>query len=73
MKAYKVKKIITTVLIYIDLIVVAAVIIYPLLWIVGSSLNESAGISRSSVIPEKTSLVNFITLFTKVQLRKMVS
>jgi arabinogalactan oligomer / maltooligosaccharide transport system permease protein len=65
MKAYKIKKIVGTVLIYIDLVIVAAVIIYPLLWVVGSSLNASAGISRSSVIPEKTSLINFITLFTK--------
>jgi len=65
MKAYKIKKIVSTVLIYIDLVVVAAAIIYPLLWVFGSSLNESAGISRSSVFPEKTSFINFITLFTK--------
>ena len=65
MKAYKVKKILTAILIYIELIVVAIVVIYPLLWVVGSALNESSGISRSSVIPEKVSLANFKTLFTE--------
>jgi len=65
MKAYKVKKIVSTILIYIELIIVAVVIIYPLLWVIGSSLNESSGISRSSLIPEKASLANFKTLFTK--------
>jgi len=65
MKAYKVKKIVGGILIYLELIIVALVVIYPLLWVVGSSLNESAGIARSSVIPEKVSLVNFKNLFMK--------
>jgi arabinogalactan oligomer/maltooligosaccharide transport system permease protein len=65
MKAYKVKKIVSTVLIYLELIIVAIVIIYPLLWVVGSALNESAGISRSSIFPEKISLANFKKLFTQ--------
>jgi len=63
MKTYKVKKIISTVLIYINLIVVSIIVIYPLLWVVGSALNESAGISRASVIPEKISFENFKKLF----------
>ena len=65
MKAYQVKKVLTTILIYIELIVVAIVVIYPLLWVVGSALNEGAGISRSSIIPEKVSLENFKKLFTQ--------
>ncbi|MDR2701603.1 MAG: sugar ABC transporter permease [Spirochaetaceae bacterium] len=65
MKAYKVKKVVSTILIYIELIIVAVVVIYPLLWVIGSSLNESSGISRSSIIPEKVSLNNFKMLFTK--------
>ena len=65
MKAYKVKRIASTVLIYLELIIVAIAIIYPLLWVVGSSLNESAGISRSSIFPEKISLANFKKLFTQ--------
>jgi len=65
MKAYQVKKILTTVLIYIELIIVAICIIYPLLWVVGSALNEGSGISRSGIFPEKLSLENFKKLFTK--------
>ena len=65
MKAYKVKKVVSGVLIYLELIIVAVVVIYPLLWVLGSALNESAGISRSSLIPDNISLANFKKLFTK--------
>ena len=65
MKAYKVKKIVSTALIYINLILVAVFVIYPLLWVVGSSLNPSAGINRSSIFPETISLDNYIRLFTE--------
>jgi arabinogalactan oligomer/maltooligosaccharide transport system permease protein len=63
MKAYKIKRIVSTILIYINLIVVAIMVIYPMLWVVGSALNESAGIARPSVIPEKITLENFKKLF----------
>ena len=65
MKIYKVKKIATDVLVYAELIIVAVIIIYPLLWVVGTALNESTGIGRSSILPEKLSLENFKTLFTE--------
>jgi arabinogalactan oligomer/maltooligosaccharide transport system permease protein len=65
MKAYKIKRVAGAVLIYLELIIVAIVIIYPLLWVLGSALNESSGISRSGLIPEKISLVNFKKLFTE--------
>jgi arabinogalactan oligomer/maltooligosaccharide transport system permease protein len=65
MKLYKVKKIASTTLIYLELIVVAVIVIYPLLWVIGSSLNESAGIARSGIFPEKLSLANYAKLFTK--------
>ncbi|MCL2881244.1 MAG: hypothetical protein FWF29_13455, partial [Treponema sp.] len=65
MKTYQVKKIVSTVLIYLELIIVAVVVIYPLLWVLGSSLNAGAGIARSSIIPDKMSLINFKKLFTQ--------
>jgi arabinogalactan oligomer/maltooligosaccharide transport system permease protein len=40
-------------------------IIYPLLWVVGTALNDSAGIARASVIPDKMSLANFKKLFVE--------
>jgi len=65
MKAYKIKKGVSAVLIYLELIIVAIIIIYPLLWVFGSALNESSGLSRSSLIPDKVSLANFKKLFTQ--------
>ena len=65
MKAYKVKRIVSTVLIYVNLIVVSIIVIYPLLWVIGSSLNASAGIARTSIFPEKISLENYVKLFTQ--------
>ena len=66
MKTYKAKKILGAVLVYINLIVVAVIVIYPLLWVIGSSLNASAGIARSSIIPENISLDHYIKLFTEL-------
>ena len=65
MKAYKVKKILGAILIYAELIIVSVIVIYPILWVIGSSLNEGAGISRASIFPEKMSLENFKRLFTQ--------
>jgi arabinogalactan oligomer/maltooligosaccharide transport system permease protein len=65
MKLYKVKKTVTTILIYIELIIVAVVVIYPLLWVIGSSLNPESSIARSSMIPQNATLDNYINLFTK--------
>jgi arabinogalactan oligomer/maltooligosaccharide transport system permease protein len=70
MKLYKAKKILTTALIYIELIIVAAVVIYPLLWVIGSSLNPLNGIARSSIIPENPTLDNYLRLFQKTQYGK---
>ncbi|MDR0554929.1 MAG: sugar ABC transporter permease [Treponema sp.] len=67
MKLYKVKKIITTVLVYIELLIVAAVIIYPLLWVIGSSFNPLNGIARNSMIPDNPTLDNYIRLFQKTK------
>jgi arabinogalactan oligomer/maltooligosaccharide transport system permease protein len=66
MKAYKVKRIIGNIFIYLDLIIVAIVVIYPLLWIVGTSLNSKPGIA-GSVIPASPTLDNYIRLFTKTK------
>lgn len=62
-KAYKVKKVLGTLFIYLDLIIVAVVVIYPLLWVVGTSLNSRAGVT-GSIIPAVPTLDNYIRLFT---------
>jgi len=52
-----------SILIHIELLAVAVIVIYPLLWVVGSAFNEAGGISRSSIFPENISLENFRRLF----------
>jgi len=65
MKAYKVKKVVSTILVYANLLIVATIVIYPIMWVVGSALNEASSISRTNVIPERVSLENFRSLFTE--------
>jgi arabinogalactan oligomer/maltooligosaccharide transport system permease protein len=65
MKLYKVKKIVSGILIYLELLIVAVIVIYPLLWVVGSSLNPHNGIARSSMIPDNPTLANYVRLFQK--------
>jgi arabinogalactan oligomer/maltooligosaccharide transport system permease protein len=50
-------------MIYIELIVVAIIIIYPLIWIVGSSFGSSKGLANASAIPENPTLQNYKDLF----------
>ncbi|MEK4513504.1 sugar ABC transporter permease [Paenibacillus sp. FSL K6-2524] len=52
-----------TVLIYMELIVVALVVIYPLVWIVGSSFGSSKGLANASAIPHNPTLQNYKDLF----------
>jgi arabinogalactan oligomer/maltooligosaccharide transport system permease protein len=65
-KSYQVKKVLGNLLIYLDLIIVAVIVIYPLLWVVGTSLNSRAGVS-GSVFPANPTLDNYIRLFTKTK------
>jgi arabinogalactan oligomer/maltooligosaccharide transport system permease protein len=65
-KAYKIKKVLGTLFIYLDLIIVAVVVIYPLLWVIGTSLNSRAGVT-GSIIPANPTLDNYIRLFTKTK------
>ena len=55
--------ILKTTLIYIELIVVAVIVIYPLMWIVGSSFGSSKGLANASPIPANTTWNNYIHLF----------
>ncbi|MDR2070151.1 MAG: sugar ABC transporter permease [Treponema sp.] len=65
-KDYQVKKAVSTALIYLDLIIVAVIVIYPLLWVVGTSLNSRAGVT-GTILPANPTLDNYIRLFTKTK------
>ena len=49
-------------LIYLELIAVAVIVIYPLLWIAGTSFNPNNSIARISPIPQGATLDNYIRL-----------
>ncbi|MDR2101485.1 MAG: sugar ABC transporter permease [Treponema sp.] len=65
-KSYQVKKVLSTFLIYLDLIIVAVVVVYPLLWVVGTSLNSRTGVT-GTIFPANPTLDNYIRLFTKTK------
>ena len=49
---------------YLFLIIVCIVIIYPILWIVFASFNPSQSMFSSTLIPKEMNLDNYIWLFT---------
>ncbi|GMO24270.1 MAG: sugar ABC transporter permease [Termitinemataceae bacterium] len=63
----KFKRIFTASLIYIELIAVAIIVLYPLLWVIGSSINPLNGINRGTMIPENPTFANYIRLFEKTK------
>jgi arabinogalactan oligomer/maltooligosaccharide transport system permease protein len=48
---------------YLVILVVSAIIIYPVLWIIGSSFNPGNSLSGSSIIPKNASLDHYRELF----------
>lgn len=53
-----------TVLVHIELVVLAILVIYPLVWIVGASLGPDKGIANASAIPSGATIRNYIDLLT---------
>lgn len=55
---------IATVVIHVELVVVAIIVLYPLVWIVGSSLGSGRSLAQASAIPADPTLANYVRLFT---------
>ncbi|WP_430487664.1 sugar ABC transporter permease [Priestia flexa] len=55
-----VRKLIT----YSGLVMASAIVIYPILWIIGSSLNPGSSLSSSSMFPKNPTLTHYKDLFT---------
>lgn len=66
----RLSSIVCKLLIYIELIAVAIIVIYPLLWLVGTSLNSANSIARINPIPDQPTLDNYIRLLTKTKFVK---
>jgi arabinogalactan oligomer/maltooligosaccharide transport system permease protein len=67
MGIHKTKKILTGILVYLELIIVAALVLYPLLWVIGSSINPVNGITRGTIIPANPTIANYLRLFQKTK------
>lgn len=63
----KVWDIVLTILTYMLLIFVAALIIIPIVWIVGSSFNPSSSLSSSTAFPKHPTTLHYKELFQKTQ------
>jgi arabinogalactan oligomer/maltooligosaccharide transport system permease protein len=57
------QKYIRLTLTYLVILVMFAIIIYPLMWIVGSSFNPGQSLSGSSIIPKNATLAHYKELF----------
>lgn len=55
---------IATAVIHVELVVVAIIVLYPLVWIVGSSLGSARSLAQASAIPADPTLANYVRLFT---------
>jgi arabinogalactan oligomer/maltooligosaccharide transport system permease protein len=56
---------VTTALLHLQLLAVAAVVVFPLLWVVGSSFGPGGGLANAGPIPADATLDNYAELFTQ--------
>lgn len=49
--------------IYLELIIVAIIVLIPVLWIVGSSFGNSSSLANAKMIPENPTIQNYVRLF----------
>lgn len=56
-----------TALIYLELIVMAVIIIYPVTWIIGSSFGSSKGLANATAIPANPTFNNYKDLLTNTK------
>jgi len=61
----KIKEFFITFAIYAELIIVSIIVLFPILWIVGSSFNPGSSLASSSMFPENPTLKHYRTLLTE--------
>lgn len=54
-----------TVLVHVELVIVAVIVLYPLAWIVGSSLGSGRSLAQASAIPADPTPANYVRLLTE--------
>ncbi|MEV3938429.1 sugar ABC transporter permease [Glycomyces sp. NPDC049804] len=55
----------TSALLHLQLLAVAVVVVFPLLWVVGSSFGPAGGLANAGPIPADATLDNYTELFTQ--------
>ncbi|MDN3241421.1 sugar ABC transporter permease [Glycomyces tritici] len=55
----------TSAIMHLILAVVAVIVIYPLIWVVGSSFGPGGGLANATPIPENATFDNYVHLFTR--------
>jgi len=60
-------RLLSIIAIYLILIILSVAVIYPVIWIVGSSFNEGTSLASSRAIPKNFTLDNYIRLFQKTK------
>ena len=68
--ADRIKDILTYIGIYSLLIVISISILYPVIWIIGSSFNPGASLASATAIPKHPTLDNFIRLFKETDYKQ---
>ncbi|MFX3624918.1 MAG: sugar ABC transporter permease [Ectobacillus sp.] len=63
----KTEKIIRLTLSYLVIFIMSAIVLYPVIWIIGSSFNPGDSLSGSSMIPKNASLRHYAELFDSSQ------
>jgi arabinogalactan oligomer / maltooligosaccharide transport system permease protein len=55
----------TSALLHLQLLAVAVVVVFPLLWVVGSSFGPGGGLANAGPIPANATFDNYVELFTR--------
>ncbi|MCL1819157.1 MAG: sugar ABC transporter permease [Oscillospiraceae bacterium] len=69
-KRAKAKSILARTLIYIELIIAVIIVLYPILWIIGSSFDPINNFGRTGIFPKNVTLNNYFRLFQKYDYSK---
>lgn len=63
----KLKKIVVSVVLHLELTVVSLVVLVPIFWIAASSFNDSSGLAGATLIPRSWTLHNYRRLFQETR------
>lgn len=66
-KNFSLQELIKTILLYLLLITMAVMVLYPVLWIVGASFNPGSGLSSATMIPENGTFEHYKRLFEETE------